>query len=166
VQRFIENSGSMNQRARPGHYIVLGGTLRYHIARNDRGYDNFTIINLWRPDPHYLQRDRQASAPSPLTFELNSRVGIIGHSDAVSLLERALEEHDRLRKEEERRARETALFDAWLRVLDAKVQFERELSIPVHFTGAAIDGSLLKLQTDVPRRWSAHSGGRLGGAGE
>lgn len=148
VQRFMEKAGAMTEKPRAGHYIILGSSLRYHIALNNKGFDNFSVLGIFRPDLHFLQRDRGGSCPCPLTFDFVSRVGIVSHNEAAALLERTLEAFEDARHEDERRARETALFDAWLRVLDAKVQFERERSRPVEFTSCAVADSQLFLQTE------------------
>jgi serine/threonine protein kinase len=148
IQRFRENVGTMNERIVAGHYSVLGETFRYHIAHNDKGHKNFSLIRLTRADPHFQQRDRQNSALCPLTFDLRTQMGQVSFDDAAQLIERSLEEFERQRREEERQSRQTAVFDGWLRVLDAQIQYEREKSLPIEFTSSQVDGTLLLLETD------------------
>lgn len=138
VDRFIERPGTMEERVRPGHYSVLGGLFRYHLAQDDRGRDSFVLINIRKPELHFLQRDRENTPPSPLIFDLGARLGTIAHNEAVRILERILEEFDAGRKEEERLNRETALFDTWLQVLEAKLQYEQDQSKPVLFTNSSM----------------------------
>ena len=145
VQRFIEKPGTMNERVRPGHYIVLGSTFRYHIAQNNQGSNWFALVNVNRSEPHFHQRAREKTTPSPLTFDLDARVGIIDHDKAIDILERTIEAFEIKKKEEERRNRETALFDTWLRVLDAKVQHEREQCKPIDFKSSHVEGSFVTL---------------------
>jgi len=149
VQRFIENFGKMNERVRPGHYLVFGGALQYHIAQNDRGQNSFALIHVLKLQPHFLQRIREKSTLSPLSFELDARVGVISHDEAVDILERTIQDFDTQRKEEELRNKETALFDTWIRTLDAKVQYERNQSKPIDYQKFSVEGSFVRLVTDA-----------------
>lgn len=147
VRRFIENLGTMNERIVPGHYLVLGNTFRYQIAWDEKRNNTFVLINIFNVEPHYLQRDRENSALSPLTFDLESRIGLIHDDKAIDLLDSTLEAFDNKQREEERRNKETALFDTWLRVLDSKVQHEREQCKPIDFNRPFIDRTFVTLET-------------------
>ncbi|MFL6544493.1 MAG: AAA domain-containing protein, partial [Candidatus Udaeobacter sp.] len=149
LQRFIENFGTFEQRIRRGHYTVNGSLFRYHIGESDRSFDNLALINILRPEPHFLQRDREASAPSPLTFDLESRTGHVGYDEALLALERTLEAFDESKKAKERADRESSLFDTWLRVLEAKIQHDRDQSKTVPFDGASVDGPFVTLQVEI-----------------
>lgn len=148
IQRYVDNPGKHNERVVPEHYSILGSSLRYHVARNDKGFDNLSIISVFRPEPHFLQRDREQSMPAPLTFKLDVRVGVIPLSQALDTIERALEAFDQEQANENRRSRETALFDAWSNVLEAKLRYERDLIEPIRFSVAGINGSLITLDVD------------------
>lgn len=152
VQRFLENPGKMTERVRPEHYSVIGGTFRYHLAIDQRQENAFVLLNVVRPEPHFLQSDREKCVPSPLTFSIDSRSGVIAGDDAVTLLERTLDDHDAARKEEELKQEETALFDTWLRVLDTRLRFEREQATPILFSGASVESPYvtLTLENDPP----------------
>ena len=148
VQRFLENPGKMTERVRPEHYSVIGGTFRYHLAIDQRQENAFVLLNVVRPEPHFLQGDRDKCAPSPLTFSIDSRSGVIAVEEAVALLERSLDDHDAARKEEELRREETALFDTWLRVLDARLRYEREQAAPILFSGASVEPPYVTLSVE------------------
>lgn len=148
VQRVIDRPGTMDERINYDHYFVLGSAFRYRIARGSRGYDSFALVSITKLDPHYLQRDHSNTPPSPLTFVLGARLGSISHAEAIEILERTLEAFAAQRKEEERLNRETALFDAWQQVLDAKLQYERDQSKPIVFSNSIVDGTLVTLITD------------------
>ena len=148
IERYVERAGTKEQRIRPGTYSIIGGTFRYRIAENDRGGDDtFAIVGVYKPEPHFLQRDREGATPSPFTFVIESRTGVTPRDNAIKLIEITLEQYDAARKEDERRTREVALFDTWLRILDAKEQYEREQSRPISFVNAFVDGSLVTLST-------------------
>jgi len=145
VQRFIKQHGTMDEHIVPDHYFVLGSTFRYHIAKDTKGR-GFSLVNVIRPENHFILIDRQNSAHCPLTFEFDYAQGMIDASQAIMLVERVLEEYKVIREEEERRNRETVLFDTWIRVLDAKMQYEREKSNPIHFNWSTVDAPFVTLQ--------------------
>lgn len=146
IQRYIEKFGTVDERTVPNHYFILGSTFRYHIAEDRRG-SGFALVNVIRPETHFIPRDRQNSALSPLTFEFESSSEHIDQSNAIILIEKVLEAFEVTRKEEERRNRETMLFDTWIRVLDAKWQYEREQSTPITFEWSTTNAPLVTLQT-------------------
>ena len=147
IQRFIEKTGTVDERIVPNHYFVLGNVFRYHIAEDNRGR-GFAILNVIRPENHFILLDRQNSAESPLTFEFDAGTGIVNPSNAIILIEKVLEEFEVNLKEEERRGRETILFDTWIRVLEAKIQYEREQSNPIHFNWSTANGPFVTLRTE------------------
>lgn len=148
IQRFIENPGKMTERVRPDHYSVIGGTFRYHLAIDQRNQHAFVLMNVIRPEPHFLQSDREQCVPSPLTFAIDSRSGSIAALEALRLLETALNEYDAARKEEQLKQEETALFDTWVRVLDTRLQFEREQAGPIVFSNAHVDAPYVTLSVE------------------
>ncbi len=147
LQRFIDKPGTKDEKITPSHYVVLSGDLRYHIAENQRG-EGLALLNVTRPENHFHLRDRQNSAHSPLTFELDINTGAIGKADAINRIERVLEDFESNQKEEARRNKETILFDTWIRVLDAKIQYEREQAKPIRYNGLSINTPFLTLETD------------------
>ncbi len=147
IRRFIEHPGKMDERIRPEHYSVLGDNFRYHLAVGNSGFESFALLNIGQPDQRFIERDREKSAPCPLTFELDASAGIIDRDEAVIILETSIERFEEDIKEENRRNRETALFNTWIRVLDAKLHYEREQSKSVSFFDASMNGSLVTLRT-------------------
>jgi serine/threonine protein kinase len=148
IQRFIEKFGTFEERIRRGHYSINGSLFRYHIGESDRGFNSLALINVLRPDPYYLQRDREDSAPSPLTFDLESRTGQVSQDKAIRIIEGALESFDQSKKDKERSDKETSLFDTWLRVLEAKIQYDRDQSTLIRFLDSSADGPFVTLQLD------------------
>lgn len=147
IGRYIENFGQMNERVRKGQYWLFGGSFKYHIAESDRGYSTFAVINAFRCDPDFLQRRRDDCLPSPLTMALDARTGMLSRGEALDILHTALDQYDSDRTEEKRRQAQTALFDVWMRVLQAKLQYERDQAKPVQFTGSSVDGTFVTLMT-------------------
>lgn len=145
VARYIENFGQLNERVRPNHYFVFGGGFKYHLAVNDRGVATFAILNAYRCDPDFLQRRREEHLLSPLVFSVDARSGCLPSKAAVDRLDAAIQEFDQRRIDEQRRAAQTALFDTWIRVLQAKVQYEKDQTKPIAFTAAEIDGPFITL---------------------
>lgn len=145
VERFVEKPGTMESRVRPGHYSVLGATFRYHLAESSIGEDCFVLINILRPEPHFVQRERENAAPSPIQFDCGSRTGALSKREALTLIERTIEEFEQRRRDSTHSEKETALFDTWSRVLSAQLQFEREQSKPLTFSASSVDGPFVTL---------------------
>ena len=148
VARFIENFGQINERARHKHYNIYGSSFQYHIAEDDRMQNAFVVINAFRKDPDWLQRRRDESLDCPLRFALDARTGAIRANDAHDHLLAALDAFDTARELERQQQERTALFDSWLRVLQARLQFAREATKPIPFSGSSVEGPFLTLQTD------------------
>ena len=147
VQRFVEKPGTVDQKIIPQHYAFLGSNFRYHVAEDTRGGNGLVLLNVFHPENNFLLRDRQNSAPSPVTLELKLTSEAVEKFEAIRMIEGVLEEFEAKRKEEERQNKETSLFDTWIRVLDAKMQFEQEQFKPIHFDWSTQDKPFVTLQT-------------------
>ena len=148
VQRFIENIGQMNERIRPDHFSVIGGTFRYHAAKDERQLHSFALINVSRPDPHALQRDRAISAFSPLTFAIDSRTGAINADEAVCVLEQRIDAFEAAQKEDDLKQAETAAFDHLATSAGRDSILKKIRLSPIQFSAAAVDGTFLTLSID------------------
>lgn len=151
VERYIENIGQMNERVRPRNYLLYGGSFKYHVDYDTRGKVPFAVLNVYRSDPDFLCHRREHALASPLSFVLDGALGAIAHGSAFDLLESSLDEFEAKRAAERRRVAQTALFDTWIRVLQAKIQFERDSTKPIAFHAAEIDGPFvtLSVKSDV-----------------
>ena len=100
-----------------------------------------------RPELHFLQRDREDAAPSPLAFEFEPRIGIVNHKEAVKLLEDALEAFEQARREEERRNRRPLFLTPGRECLTQR--FSMSVSNPGLLSSekASAEGTFLKLET-------------------
>lgn len=147
VSRYIENYGQLNERVRPKHYNVFGSSFQYHVAEDDRGHSAFVVVNAFRKDPDWLQWRRDESLECPLHFSFESRTGVMGGTQAQERLLTALDVFETEREAEARKQERTALFDTWIRVLQARMQHAREATKPIQFSGVAVDGPFVTLET-------------------
>ncbi len=88
------------------------------------------------------------SAASPLTFELDINIGFTNGFEAIRLIEGTLQAYENKQREEEIRNKETALFDTWIRVLDAQAQFGREKSKPISYDSVTFKSPWVILHTN------------------
>lgn len=145
IERYIENIGQMNERVRPHNYLIYGGSFKYHIDYDKRGKIPFAILNAYRSDPDFLCHRRENALTSPLHFVLDGALGALAPESAFDLLESTLDEFEAKKSAERRRIAQTALFDTWIRVLQAKIQFERDSTKPIPFHDAVVDGPFVTL---------------------
>jgi serine/threonine protein kinase len=153
IQRLIEKPGTNEQKIRSGQYIILGADFRYHIAEDNKGGDGLALVNVIRPESHFHLRERNDSASSPLTFDLERNAGIINKYDATQLIERVLEDFETKQREELLRNKDTVLFDTWIKVLDAELQHSREKSKPIRYDAIIFKspGVILQTKEDVEK---------------
>jgi len=132
----------------PDHYSVVGNSYKYHIAKSNKGHNHFSLINILESSPHFIQSEKADSCFSPLTFVINSKSGVVKIKDAIKLIERAIELHEDKIKQEEVYERNNILFDTWVNTLEAKLQYERDKSVPIKYYDFQIDGNFITLFTD------------------
>lgn len=149
VGRYIENYGQLNERVRQKHYNIFGSSFQYHVAEDDRRYNSFVVVNAFRKDPDWLQRRRDEALECPLRFSLDARTGALRPDEARDRLLTALDAFETEREAERQQQERTALFDTWIRVLQARMQYAREATKPIPFSGAAVDGPFVTLQTEA-----------------
>lgn len=173
IARFIEHYGKPEQRVRPGHYSIYGGLLRYHIAADDRKRDAFVVLNVTREDPDRLQRRRDESMACPLRFSLGACAGSIGPQAAHDHLLESLESHETARSHAREEQERSSLFDLWIRVLQARLQFAKDAAFPVRFHKSDANGSFVTVYTEsdvshvhVGDAWVVDSDGSKGLRGE
>ena len=146
--RFFANLGKPDERLVPDNYYIYGSRASYQIAPDRNGADYFVVLNARFWQAHQIQRFKEGTPPSPLSFELVTRSKIITIPDALELLETTLSDHEHRCKQERERKEEAALFTIWKSVLDAKADFERHQCKPIRFNGASVDGRYVGLSIE------------------
>jgi hypothetical protein len=148
VARFYSNRGTAEERLVPDNYFVYGAQFSYHIAKDNRGGDDFAIVGARAWEPHRILQMKEGTLPSPLTFDVVARPGAIKAKQAVKLLEEVLAAFEELQKREEALEAGEALFTTWKKVLEARSTFERERVSPIVFSAARVEGQFVILQVE------------------
>lgn len=149
VQRFRSQIGTSKERVEPGHFVVLGGTYRYHLAVDNRGRDCFAILGLLRPEVHVQQRVKHEALVCPVLFQFWKGSGCLSVSDAEHVIETALAIDEEKRRLERLERRENELFDGWANLLSSRMSYQRELSTPIPFSDIEVRDQFVKLFTDA-----------------
>ncbi|HFD86067.1 MAG TPA: hypothetical protein ENJ35_00130, partial [Gammaproteobacteria bacterium] len=149
ISKYIENFGKLNERVRPKHYNIFGNSFQYHVAEDDHRNNAFVLVNAFRYDPDWLQRRRDESLECPVRFSLDARTGTLRSDEAQNRLLTAINAFEEEREVERQQQERTALFDTWIRVLQARMQYAREAKKPIPFSDATIDGPFVTLKTDA-----------------
>lgn len=152
------NSGAAIERkhveapASGEHFSLYGASLSFHIASNDNGLPQLTVINAVRLSSTIIESRRERAMELHCKFKIEKPRDEGAASSTLLDLRAALDRFENERAEQEAQRKETELFRNWGAILGAKTEVEKKKERPLAYTGFNADESknLVRFQLNEP----------------
>ena len=123
-----------------GHFNVLGGELRLHVAIDQATQDRLFIFNASPLPSSLLEKLRDRAFRQPMRFVVGAPTDRVAARDSLVELQVAVAEAENERRARERVEEERRIFRVWKETLQAKTDLERGREAPVKYRQVTING--------------------------
>jgi hypothetical protein len=155
-----------------GHFNLLGGELRLHVAIDQATEDRLFVFNASPLPSSLLEKLRDRALRQPMRFVVGMPNNRVAARDSLVDLDVAVAEAENERRAQQREEEERRIFRVWKETLQAKTDLEREREAPVKYKRVTINGQrvIFELVDDAgeelvgqQRQLELRDGGFLGG---